>query len=260
MTVDSNDIEALKRAKDILETPGLAAKITHLIGKPIEMGFAHLPARWNEKMGKVTRAALEKAVHAAVFTMDAEKGGGRESNLFHKTMAAFSGGLGGFFGMAAMAVELPISTTIMLRSVADVARSYGEDIRNPETKIACMEVFAMGGPGKDDDAVESGYFAVRTVIAQSVARAAEFIAEKGLAEEGAPALSRLIVVIAERFSVQVSEKTAAQFIPLMGAAGGALVNTLFIRHFQDMAMGHFSVRRLERKYGADEVKRIYLSL
>ncbi len=44
------------------------------------------------------------------------------------------------------------------------------------------------------------------------------------------------------------------------AVGGAVINTLFIDHFQDMGKGHFIVRRLERAHGAEEVKRIYLEL
>ena len=67
----------------------------------------------------------------------------------------------------------------------------------------------------------------------------------------------MIVKIAERFSVQVSEKAAAQAIPAIGAAGGAIINTLFIDHFQDMARGHFIVRRLERKYGKEIVEETY---
>jgi len=49
----------------------------------------------------------------------------------------------------------------------------------------------------------------------------------------------------------VSEKVAAQAIPLIGAAGGALINTIFIDHFQNMARGHFIIRRLERRYDKD---------
>ena len=81
--------------------------------------------------------------------------------------------------------------------------------------------------------------------------------EKGLAEEGAPAFVRLIIQIAERFSIQVTEKAAAQAIPVIGAVGGAIINTLFIDHFQDMARGHFIVRRLERKYGSEIVEETY---
>jgi len=98
---------------------------------------------------------------------------------------------------------------------------------------------------------------VRAALAQSVTKAAEYIAEKSLAEEGAPALVRLVIKIAERFSIQVSEKAAAQAVPAIGAAGGAIINTLFIDHFQDMALGHFIVRRLERKYGKEVVEVTY---
>jgi hypothetical protein len=57
--------------------------------------------------------------------------------------------------------------------------------------------------------------------------------------------------------VIVSEKVAAQAIPLIGAAGGALINTIFIDHFQNMARGHFIIRRLERQHGQDLVRREY---
>ena len=88
-------------------------------------------------------------------------------------------------------------------------------------------------------------------------KATEYIAEKGLVEEGAPGLIRLIIQIAKRFSIQVSEKAAAQAVPAIGAAGGAIINALFIDHFQDMARGHFIIRRLERKYGKEVVEEKY---
>jgi hypothetical protein len=55
----------------------------------------------------------------------------------------------------------------------------------------------------------------------------------------------------------VPQKAAAQAVPVIGAAGGAAVNVLFINHFQDMARGHFIVRRLGRTYSADMVRREY---
>ena len=66
--------------------------------------------------------------------------------------------------------------------------------------------------------------------------------------------------VATRFSVQVSEKAAAQAVPVIGAAGGALINTLFMSHFQDAARGHFVVRRLERLYGGEVVREAYAAL
>jgi hypothetical protein len=60
--------------------------------------------------------------------------------------------------------------------------------------------------------------------------------------------------------VQVSEMAMAQLIPIVGAAGGATVNTLFIDHYQNIATGHFSLRRLERSYGKEEVQMVFENL
>jgi hypothetical protein len=188
----------------------------------------------------------------------------RNSNLTrdraHKFAAATSGAVGGAFGLFALSVELPISTTIMLRSVADIAKSEGENIRHIETRLACLTVFAMGGRTASDDAAESGYFAARVAMAGAVSEASKFLAEKGMSKAGAPALIRLTSLIASRFGIVVSEKAAAQAIPIIGAASGALINTLFIEHFQNMARGHFIVRRLEKIHGAEPVRLAYLSV
>ena len=44
---------------------------------------------------------------------------------------------------------------------------------------------------------------------------------------------------------------------VLGAAGGAVINTLFISHFQSVARGHFTIRRLERIYGQPAVRALY---
>lgn len=253
------DRKELQVAKNLLENPGVAAKVTNFIGTPIEKGLALLPDSWNKNIGEVTQAALLKASQAAIFTMK-DIPGEESSNMWHKLGVAVSGGVGGFFGIAAISIELPISTSIMLRSIADVARSEGESITAMETKLACLEVFALGGNSKSDDGTESGYYAVRATLAQSIAAASEFIATNRLADEGAPLLLKFIATVAQRFGVQVTEKAAAQAIPAIGAAGGAIINTIFIDHFQDMARGHFIVRKLERKHGKELVELMYLEL
>lgn len=259
MMIQEQDLIDLTRAKALLNHPGLAAKITNLFGTPIEKGFSLLPENWNLKIGELTRAALTKAIQAAVLTMK-DSPGEEASSVLHKLAVATTGGLGGLFGLPAFSVELPLSTAIMLRSIADIARSEDENIRTIESKMACIEVFALGGPKKQDDASEAGYFAVRAALSQSISNAAEYVAKRGLAEKGAPPLVQLIFQVSERFSIQVSEKAAAQAIPAIGAAGGAIINTLFIDHFQDMARGHFIVRRLERKYGRETIEETYRTL
>lgn len=67
-------------------------------------------------------------------------------------------------------------------------------------------------------------------------------------------LAELIQKIAARFGIVISEKVAAQAVPVVGAATGALINVMFTDFYQDMAHGHFTVKRLEKKYGYDVVK------
>ncbi len=258
MVFEPTDVNDLKKAKLLLENPGVAAKLTRFLGVPIEKGFKLLPANWSGKIGELTQTALSRAVETAVFTMNAQ--GEKASNLWHKMAVATTGGIGGFFGLAALAMELPVSTTLMLRSIADIARSEGESIHGMESKMACIEVFALGGPTPGDDGAETGYFAVRAALAQAITRAVDHVAGVGLAQKGSPGLVRLILIVAERFSVQVTEKAAAQAIPALGAAGGAVINTVFMDHFQEMARGHFIVRRLERKYGKALVEETYQGL
>jgi hypothetical protein len=112
-----------------------------------------------------------------------------------------------------------------------------------------------GRPGAAD-AAESGYFAVRGVLAKGVTQAARFIAERGIVEEGA-ILVRFLTQVASRFGMVETQKAAAQAIPVFGSLGGAAVNYAFIQHFQDVARGHFVVRRLERRYGKELVRAEY---
>lgn len=256
MKLKEEDHRALKKAVDILEYPSLTAKITDFIGTPLEKAFNYLPAKWNERIGDITQAALRKALEISIYSMK-NKRGKFSSNRFHKIISGASGAVGGAFGLAALSIELPVSTTIMLRSIAEIARSEGEDINSIETQLSCLEVFALGGKSEKDDSTESGYFTVRLTLAKSISEITKFITKKGITEEGAPLLIRFIVKVATRFGIQVSEKAAAQAVPLIGAAGGAIINLLFIDHFQNIALGHFTVRRLERKYGQEVIRNEY---
>lgn len=180
----------------------------------------------------------------------------------HKALAALSGAVGGAFGLSTLAVELPLSTTLMLRSIAEIAQREGEDLADPEAALACMQVFALGGRGakaeaSPGNAAESGYFAVRGALAKAMSEAARYAAGRGLLDESAPALMRFAGQVGARFGGVVSQKLAAQAVPVLGAIGGAAVNTAFMDHFQAIARGHFTVRRLERRYGKALVREAY---
>lgn len=254
-----SDLTDLQQAVALLENPGLIARISDLVGAPIEALFRSLPAGAGTTIAAATQKSLSAAVDAAVWTMG-PRARSKAWAKAHTAAAGMAGGVGGAFGLVALPVELPITTTIIMRSIADIARSEGENLLAPESRLACLQVFAMGGSSGDDDGAESGYFAVRTALAQAVSEAAKYVARRTVIEDGAPAIVRLLAQIAARFNTVVGEKIMAQGVPIVGAVGGATINVLFIEHFQDMARGHFIVRRLERSYGEDEVRKQYEEL
>jgi hypothetical protein len=249
------DLETLRLAVQALEKPSLPARLAALVGKPVEFLAGNLPFGASQIVSAAVHKGLQAALKVALATLKNRPAEG--SNLLHKSLAVASGAIGGALGTSTLAVELPVSTIVMLRSIADIAKAEGEDLHDPETALACLQVFALGGASGSDDAAESAYFAVRSFLARSTAEAARYIAERSVIEEGAPHLVRFLAQIASRFGVVVSHKFAAQAVPVIGAFGGAVVNYAFIDHFQTVARGHFSIRRLERRYGKDTVRAEY---
>jgi hypothetical protein len=255
MKLNLTAISDLTYAKQLLEKQSYAEEIINVVGLPFERLFKYLPEKYSNKLQKICENALNAALNCAVLTMGDENQK-QSSDTLHKIVVAAIGGVGGAFGLPALAIELPISTTIMLRSIADIARCEGENINQIETKLACLTVFALGGKS-DSTAVETSYYAVRTALSKAISDAAKYLSERGILDQGVPILMRFITKIASRFGMVVSQKAAATAIPIVGAAGGVMINTLFINHFQNMARGHFTIRRLERKYGEEIVEAEY---
>jgi EcsC protein family len=222
------ETEELRQAVACLEGTSFAQRLTDAVGRPVGMLSRTLPQSARRVIAHVSETALRGALKLALRTLDLNDASAKPANRAHKLAAAASGAVGGALGLAALPLELPISTTILLRSIAEIAREEGEDLSVPEAAFACVEVFALGGQRNGEAAFESGYFAVRAALAKSVTDSA-------------------------RFGVVVSEKVAAQAAPILGAIGGAAVNAAFADHFQTLARGHFIVRRLERQHGASVV-------
>ncbi len=251
------DSVVLANAAQQLESSSLATSISHIIGMPIEKAMTALPGHWSNIVSRITKKALEKALDAALYSLKRKPG--KPKNKIHKLFVGVSGAVGGSFGIAALAVELPVSATIMLRSIADIARSYGEDLEELDSKMACLTVFALsgGGSAKTSESADTSYYAVRSFLTKALGDTTNHIAVHGFSKEGAPVLVKLINAVSARFSIPVSGKLAAQSLPVVGAVSGASVNWLFIRHYQKMAKAHFSIRALERKYGDKVVEDLY---
>lgn len=259
MKLTDNELAQLKEAKKLLEHPAFLMELSNIVGKPIEKLYSFLPAKFQEGAGDLAKKVLLKSLNMLVSKMDTGNNI-KPNNLMHKIFVTGTGTVGGFFGLASLAIELPVTTTIMLRSIADIAKSKGFNINDPETKLACLEVFALGGNSKRDDFSDSAYYITRGALAQAVTEANRYLLQKGFAKESAPALVSFISKVASRFGIIISEGAAAKSVPVIGAASGGAINLVFMNHFQRMAEGHFTVMQLENKYGKEEVMEIYKSI
>jgi hypothetical protein len=154
-----------------------------------------------------------------------------------------------------------MTTMLILRAIAEVARRYGEDLTRLDARMECVAVLGLSG-GPRGEGLDVGYFAARAARARLVANAVRSPSGggvgldahvSGLRQCGRAALRRYRVGARGRLGAIASERAAASALPVLGALRGATLNLSFVRHFERAAHAHFSIRRLERVYGAEVV-------
>jgi hypothetical protein len=176
----------------------------------------------------VAEAALSRAYDVAILGLDRP-----DSALGTRAgspLVIASGAVSGFAGIAGFLPDAALTTLVIMRDVARIARDAGEDLATQDARSACLEVFALRG---DED--EMGYFSARLML------------------HGRP-MTQILAQVASRYGVVLGEKFSAQAVPLAGAVAGAALNAAFLDHYRNLATAHFTIRRLERAYGRDTVR------
>jgi len=247
--------QALRRAFVLLERQNFAARLADYAGQPLERVMRMMPPGASRSLNRTIEAAILRCLNLAIRSID-QTATRRPATQLSSLMAGINGGVSGFFGLAALPIELPLTTTLMLRSIADTARHYGEDLSQLEARLACVEVFALGAQSPQRR-MDVGYFATRMLLGKLAANASTTMIERTTVSASTPVVNSFISEIVSRFGVIASERFAASAVPVLGAVGGATVNMVFMNHFQRVAQGHFIVRRLERLYGPALVRRHY---
>ena len=285
--LNASDLEFLDQAADFFENPGLVAKGLAWAGKPVENMHDRLPARVQTTIASISERAIQKALMAAVKTIPDQIGkpenvtrGDREqasllSSRVHRGLTTFTGAIGGLIGLPALAIELPITTVLILRAISEQAKLFGHDLNDLEIRLECLMVFTMGVPSSEKmilaegvDAPRAGerksitnYFMTRAsflgIMRRAASTAGAFTAKEILTsvEKGtAPIVARLVSSVAEKFQVRVSQKFLAESVPLVGAIGGGALNYAFTDFFVTAARFHFGIRRLEKLHGEGVVQ------
>ncbi|MXV43956.1 EcsC family protein [Saccharibacter sp. 17.LH.SD] len=240
------DGEALAQLHQVLaqveEGRGTLVRLADLmggaVGRATQLGLQGLALApgLQAKLQRITEVAIEQSFRVAILGMGRE-GPATQNKLRENMMqaaVAISGAAGGFGGFASMAPDVGFTTLAIMREIASIARENGEDLRDEETRRACLEVFALRSvaAGRREDGEESdlGFFAARGLM------------------RGQP-LVMLMAEVAGHYGIALSRKLAAQMIPVAGALCGAALNSAFLAHYRAVARAHFTIRRLERTHG-----------
>jgi len=253
LALPADDQRRLEEAIALLQSPRLAVRLANMAGKPFDGAMSLLPK---------TDGALHRAVQRAMLdclTIAIESRDGADfapSSWRAKLATGLTGGIGGLFGVLFLPLELPLTITMMMRGIVDIAVEQGEDMSRLESRLACLQVFALGDRKAGAEAAIS-YYAARATLGRLAANVVSSMVERGTLDASAPVVTRLIAEIVGRFGFVLTERAAAGVLPVVGMLTGSTLNVVFMDHFERVAKGHFTIRRLERAYGAERVEKLY---
>ncbi len=216
--------EVERLAQRYLRAHGGLIQLVTFVGGQAEGALGRLPAAARLRLDEAVRLALRTAYSAARTSQTRRMMGER----VHRTAAIAFGAAGGVGGLPTAIAELPVTTTMLLRTIQEIGRDYGEDLDHEETRLACLTVLGSGGPLAEDDGTDFAFLGARLTLT-------------------GPALNRLIAQIAPRFLAVLGPRLAAMSVPAIGAVAGAGTNFAFVRYYQEMAHIHFALRRLARQ-------------
>ena len=219
--------EVDRLAHRYLDAGGVAMELLAALGGKAEGLLDRLPGGLRGRMDDIVLAALNRSFDAASRSRGMVRGRG---DMFNRLLSTTSGAVGGFAGIGGAMLELPVTVTLLLRAILDIAAEHGFDPASDEMRREALHVFAVAGPLADDDGTDLGLLVARmTVTGHTV--------------------QTLIAKVAPKLSVSLAQKLAAQTVPVFGALAGATINYSFARYYQELARVHFGLLRLSRETG-----------
>ena len=237
----ASQVELGRAMAGLKDRGGLVVRLADLaggaLGRTMHLGgrtFGMVPGARSAMQG-VVEAALKRAFDIAVLRLGAQGEAGRSKQLAGP-LVLLSGAVGGFVGMGGFVPDATVTSLAIMREIARIAQEEGEILDDPETRVACLQVFALQAGSRDDPEADLSYFSARMML------------------QGRP-VAALLGDVAGHFGLTLSKKFALQAVPVIGAIAGASLNAAFLNHFRNLARAHFTVRRLERAFGAEAVRR-----
>ncbi|MEL7011838.1 MAG: EcsC family protein [Pseudomonadota bacterium] len=216
------DARLTEIAKRYSRAAGPGIQLLNLVGGQAEGLLDQLPQNVRDALGARTEDALRLAMQAAHGSRGIVE---TNSGWMSRALTTAMGAAGGIGGLPTALAELPVTTTVLLRAIQDVAVEHGFDPAEEGVQYDCVQVFAAAGPLDHDDGADLGFLGARVTVT-------------------GPALQKLITSVAPKLATVLGQKLAAQMVPVLGAAAGAATNYTYTSYYQQMAHVHFGLCRL----------------
>ncbi len=201
---------------------GVGIQVLNMIGGQADSLLDRLPETVRLRLEDGTVKALNVAMKAAHGSRGVV---GDQPAWLNTAVATAMGAAGGFAGLPGALAELPVTTTVLLRAIQDVAVEHGFDPAAENVQFDCIRVLSAAGPLEADDGADLAFFATRASL-QGVA------------------VQTLISRVAPKLATVLGQKLAAQTAPVLGAVAGAATNYAYTSYYQQIAHVHFRIRAL----------------
>ena len=208
---------------------GVGMELLSALGSQASNLLDRIPDAVKGQLEGTTRAALEVSFNAASVS---RKGVPDGADWLNTALTTAMGAAGGFGGLPSALAEIPVTTTVLMRSIQGIAEEYGFDPDDPQVRMRCLEVFAAAGPLQDDERADAGFLSMRIAVS-------------------GPGLKAIIGQVTPVFAQVLGRKIAAQAVPVLGAVAGAATNYVYTSYYQDMARVQFGLEALARDRGLD---------
>ena len=273
MKLSREEVQFIISAKSFLENESFIMKITNVIGKPVDYIQKKLPEKIGNKIDKIVKKSLNKSLEIAIKTTNSKSSNDfiidlkktKSSKIIHNALTGASGAIGGTFGIVGVIIELPITTSLIMRNIVSIGNQFGFKSSDPQFPFHCLSIFTLGSQrNPNDDQLDSSYYALRASLEVSIRKGAEFLAANSakivldnVKKGTAPEILNFIAKVAGYFEITVTEKMLAESLPIVGAVSGLVINVAFTNYFGNAARYHFGLLNLEKKYGKDVIEKIY---
>ena len=209
-------------ARRYRQAGGVGISVLNLVGGSAESLLKTLPKGVRGRLEQATVSALTQAMRAAHSSRAMVPD---QKSWLNQAASAAMGAVGGAGGLPTALAELPVTTTLLLRVIQQVAVEKGFDPEAENVQFDCVQVFSAAGPLAADDSADLSFLAARVTLTGK-------------------AMQTVIARVAPKLAVVLGQKLAAQAVPILGAVAGAATNYAYTSYYEDMAHVHFGLRKL----------------